>query len=414
MSDRVSLHQLLQNSSIRTLIFTMLIAAFGSGMFLAGSTIFFTKTIGLTPVSFATGLAIASVVALLTSLPVGALADWIGVQRFLVGLHLVRATTFIVLAFVGDAVTFTVFASVQALCQQASIPILQALIGRATDTSTRTTTLALIRSIRNVGFSLGALAAAPLIATDNLWLNRGVMIGTGIAIMVAGTLLVFVRQTPDAPPQHVPSPFAGLRSIRDLRYLGVAGVNGILSLHMSMLSVGFPLWVASRSDVNDSIAPLLLAINTGIVILAQVPFSHGVNDIGSARRAIWLAASVLAASCITLAVAGLFTGTMTLVALIVAILLFTCGEMWHSAGSWEVSFRLAPESARSSYLSVFALGIAAQDTIGPLLFSAVVLPNGGLGWMGLALLFLLGAAGATTLVRKGSEINVGRKAKNGD
>lgn len=401
MNDRVTLLRLLGAPSIRALSFAMLIAAFGSGMYLAGSTIFFIKTVGLSPVALATGLAIASVVGLVMVLPLGSLSDWVRPQRLLIGLHAVRAIAFVALAFTGDAVTFAIVASIQSICQQASTPILQALIGRATDASTRTTTLALVRSIRNVGFALGALAAAPLVATDALWLNRGVLIGTGVAIAVAGVLLLFVKPTAAALAVRGMSPFAGLRSIRDVRYLGVAGFNGILALHMTMLSVGLPLWVASRADISNSVAPLILALNTAVVVLAQVRFARGVNNGRSARRALWLGALALAASCCALAVAGVLTGQIALVVLFFAVLLFTAGEMWHSAGSWEISFLLAPEAARGSYLSVFALGIAAQDAVGPLLFAALILPNGVLGWTGMAVLFLLGAAGATLIARGG-------------
>ena len=291
---------------------------------------------------------------------------------------------------------FTILASIQAASQQGSNPILQALIGQTTDDANRTSVMAMIRSIRNVGFSLGALAAAPLIATTDLWVNRGVMIGTGVAIGVAGMLLYFVKQTRNGIKVRAASPFAGLKSVGDLRYLRLAGFNGILSLHMTMLSVGFPLWIASRADISHSMASVVLAVNTVIVVGAQIWFAKGANSNSGARRALYLGAGALAASCVMMAVAGMVGTNTAIIMLLVAVGIFTAGEMWHSAGSWELSFRLAPEEKRSSYLSVYALGAAAQDAVGPLLFVGLVLPNGELGWLGLAGLFLLAALGATS------------------
>lgn len=397
---RVSpLRKLLKTPNVRILAFAMLIAAFGSGMFLAGSAIFFTKSVGLSPVSFGTGLSIASVVGLCATLPLGTLADWMGPKRLLIILHFVRATAFISLAFVGDAATFTILASIQAASQQGSTPILQALISQTTDDANRTSVMAMIRSIRNVGFSLGALAAAPLIATTDLWANRGVMIGTGAAIGVAGALLLYMRQTRNGIEVRSASPFAGLRSVGDVRYLGLAGFNGILSLHMTMLTVGFPLWVASREDIGNWMASLVLTVNTVMVVGAQIWFARSATSNSGARRVLWLGAGSLAASCIAMAVAGMLSTTTAIIMLFVAVVIFTAGEMWQSAGSWELSFRLAPEKMRSSYLSVYALGIAAQDAVGPLLFVMLILPNGGLGWIGLAGLFFLGALGATSQAR---------------
>lgn len=396
VSNRITVWALLRNPEIRIVTIAMLVSAFGSGMYLAGSAIFFTRTVGFTPVAVATGLSIASFVALLTALPLGSLADWVGMQRFVIGLHLVRGVALVAFAFIGDPVTFAIVASVATACQQASFPILQTLIGQATTQQTRVPTLAMVRAIRNVGLGLGALVAAPMIAIDDLWLNRGVLIGTGVGIGLAGVLLVLLRQ-PEGGAVKAASPFAGLRSIRDLRYLGMAATNGILALHDTMLVLGFPLWIASRSDINDGAASLVLVLNTLVVVCAQVPFSRGVNNGGSARRSLWRGGAALAAACLILAVAEGLSASAAMAALGIAALLFTVGEMWHVAGSWEISWLCAPEDARGSYLAVYALGIPLQEILGPLLFAAVVLPHDELGWIGLAVLFMIAAAATTAL-----------------
>lgn len=393
------------------LVVAMLVSAFGTGMFLAGSAIFFTTSTGLSAIELGTGLAIASILGLLASLPISSIADWAGAKRVLILLYLWRSIWFVVLAFVGGPIGFTVAASAQAAAQQCSTPILQALIGTVTDDKTRTSTMALIRSIRNVGFALGALAAAPLTVSDNLWLNRSILIGTGITLLISGLILLLLPSAIAKGSVPTKNPFAGMRSITDWRYLTMAGANGILALHMTLLAVGLPLWVVSLPDVSDAIAPVIVFMNTVIVVFAQVPFAKGVFDVDSARRVLAFAGAALAACCLVLSVSGFVESAILAGALVLlAGLLLTCGELWHSVGSWELSFSLAPEQSRSSYLTVFSLGVTAQDALGPLIIAGLVIVNGGVGWLGLAAMFVAGALATSSAAKHIAQHRKAREA----
>lgn len=377
------------------LVAAMLVGAFGTGMFLAGSAIFFTTTAGLTEIEFGTGLAVASIVGLVAAVPISSVADWAGPKRVLVIVYLWRSVWFAVLAFTSGPLGFAAAASAQAAAQQCSTPILQALIGTVTQDTTRTRTMALIRSIRNIGFGLGALAAAPLLVADSIWLNRLILIGTGVTLLVAGLVLALLR-VPDKARVTAKNPFAGLGSITDWRYLGMAASNGVLALHMTLLAVGMPLWIVSLPDVTNALAPVIVFANTVLVVVAQIPFSKGVDNPASARRALWLAAASLAACCLTLAVsAGVDRASLAVVVILLAGLLLTFGELWHAVGSWELSFRLAPEQSRSSYLAVFSLGVTTQEALGPLIIGGLVITSGGPGWIALAALFGVGALATT-------------------
>lgn len=383
------------------LMVAMLVGAFGTGMFLAGSTIFFTTAAGLTKIEFGVGLAIASGVGLFAALPVGSVADWAGPKRVLVVVYLWRSVWFVVLAFTTGPVWFTVAASAQAAAQQCSTPILQALIGTVTEDKNRTRTMALIRSIRNVGFGLGALAAAPLTVADSIWLNRLILIGTGATLLVSGLVLTMLRVGSAAARVAARNPFAGLKSITDWRYLGMAVSNGVLALHMTLLAVGLPLWIVALPDVSNAFAAVIVFVNTVIVVVAQVPFSKGVDNPASARRAIWLGSAALAACCLALAVSALAdNATLAAGVVLLAGVLLTCGELWQAVGSWELSFSLAPEASRSSYLGVFSLGVTVQEMLGPLIVGGLVIANGGVGWVSLAALFGIGAFATTTFAKR--------------
>ncbi|GAA4895485.1 hypothetical protein [Streptomonospora salina] len=93
------------------LVAAMLVGTFGTGMFLAGSAIFFTTTGGLTEIEFGTGLAVASVAGLAAAVPISSVADWAGPKRVLVIVYLWRSVWFAVLAFTSGPFGFAAAAS---------------------------------------------------------------------------------------------------------------------------------------------------------------------------------------------------------------------------------------------------------------------------------------------------------------
>src|SRR3954470_9620047 len=89
---RARLHALLpEGRTARVLALASLVDATGTGLFLAGSALFFTRVVGLSVGQVGLGLSIAGIAGFACTLPLGALADRAGRRRSLVGLYLVRA-----------------------------------------------------------------------------------------------------------------------------------------------------------------------------------------------------------------------------------------------------------------------------------------------------------------------------------
>ena len=83
----------------RLFVLLTFVDAIGTGMFMAGAVIFFVRSIGLTNNEVGTGLAIAGLVGLVTSVPMGsAPGDHIGAKRMMVIMQYWRAACFLALA----------------------------------------------------------------------------------------------------------------------------------------------------------------------------------------------------------------------------------------------------------------------------------------------------------------------------
>ena len=149
----------------RALALVTLIDSIGTGLFLAGAAIFFVRAIGLTAAQVGLGLSVGAAVGLLTTVPIGVLGDRLGPRRLLVLVQLWRAACLVALVFVSDVVSFTVVAALMAIAEAATPSLTQAVVAAAVDGGSRVRTMAVLRSTRNVGFSVGALLAGPLIAS---------------------------------------------------------------------------------------------------------------------------------------------------------------------------------------------------------------------------------------------------------
>jgi hypothetical protein len=144
------------------------------------------------------------------------------------------------------------------------------------------------------------------------------------------------------------------------------------------------LWIVHRTPAPPWTVGTLLVLNTVLSVLFQVRASRGAQTVPGAVRLIRRAGVALAASCLVLAVSGTVGGAAAAVAvLVVATMVLTVGELYHLAGSWGVSFGLAPEDRQGQYLGAFAMGTRIYDAAGPALVSGLVLGLGPPGWLAL-------------------------------
>ncbi|MEI7029454.1 MFS transporter [Streptomyces pratensis] len=384
----------------RTFAVISMVNAVGSGLFLAASAVFFVRAVGLTPVEVGAGLAVSGIVGFLTTVPIGALADRFGARRTLIVLQLWRACGFAALCLVHGPVGFTVVSSCLAMAEAATQPMTQAVASATVARTDRTRTMAIIRTVRNVGFSLGALLAAPLLAADSLWAYRSIVLGTAAVFVASALMLTRLRVEGADTIQRKVGPLAALKDFRDWRYLLLTGLNGVLNLHVTILAVGIPLWVISSTSMPAGLLPGLVLINTLMSIALQVPIARAAEREGGASRALLLGGFAMVLCCVALAAAaGPASAWAAAAVLVTACVLLTFGEMWQATGGWELSYSFAPEDRKGIYLSVFSLGGTSQRILGPALITSVVIAAGPAGWLGLAVVFCLAALLVTPVTR---------------
>lgn len=395
MADRTLTGWLPPERAVRRFVAVSFIDAVGTGMFLTGSALFFTHEVGLTVGQVGFGLSLAGVAGLLCSVPVGRLSDRAGALRVLVGLQFWRAACFFAYPFVTDLGWFIVVSCLAGAGEWAAPPVVQSLLGSLVRPASRVRTLSAMTVVRNVGFGLGAGSAAAAIAVGGGAVYRGLVIVDAVSFLLSGALLLRLREPGEVPPAVVEAEVALPPRVRPgVRYLVLAALNGGLALNAVILSVGLPLWIATRTRGPGALIGAMVVLNTVLAVPLQLRLSRGADGLRTAARRQLRAGLALAACCLLVAFTGTTGPVLTVLLVLAATVALTAAEVYQSIGAWGVSYGLSPETGRGYYLSVYGLGATGIMIAGPWLLATAVLPAHGYGWLGLAVL----SAGCGALV----------------
>ncbi|MFJ9058384.1 MFS transporter [Streptomyces sp. NPDC102409] len=372
------------------------IDAVGTGAFLAVSVPFITRSVHLSERNLGFGLGLSAAIALATAIPIGIVADRIGPKKVLIGVSLWRCACFVLYPFVQNLWQFLTVVCLLGLVDKAAAPMEQALVGQAVSTSDRVRVVAVLRSTRNVGFTVGALLGGVGLLIDTRP-GYAVILLLNAASFAALAFLASRLPLLNAPGKELRRRFS-VRVLRDGSFLSFAGINAILTMHMTLLSIGIPLWIVGHTDVSAALISPLVAVNTVLAVLLQVRASRGTEDIPGASRALVRAGISLAACCLLLGAAPGLPVVLAVVVLLLAMIALTGGELWQSAGGWGGSYLLAPTGQEGVYLSVFWLGVAVQQIAAPIAVSLIV-TVGSSGWIALAVVFAAAGFAAPAIGR---------------
>jgi MFS family permease len=364
----------------RTLLGIGLIDSSGTGLYLAGSVVYFVAVLHLGVSQVGLGLSVAGLLGLVCQPVLGWLADRYGPRQVLALLHVWRALSFVVLLLAGSYWQFLVAVAMIGVGQQALSPVYQALVERMVGTEGRLAMMARSRVVYNVGFSLGGLAATAAIGYGTRTGFSMIVLGNAVSCLAAAGMLAAAPAADGQTGSARRSPLR-LHHLRNPRHLAVAGINGALSLHISLLAVGIPLWVTLHTSAPRALVGVLLVVNTVVAVLGQVWASKGSDTLAGSITALQRGGAALVACCLIFsATAKIHQADVAAAVLIVGVIVMTGAELFQSAGGWGASYALAPEEGRAEYLATFNLGTGLQYVVGPLILTAGVINHGTAGW----------------------------------
>ncbi|MEU0088905.1 MFS transporter [Streptomyces sp. NPDC006274] len=366
----------------RRMLWTALVDKTGNGLWAATGALYFTHVTGLTVAEVGILIAVSAGIGVAGAPLAGRLADRMSLNRLLIATQLLRAAAGFCLLTTDHYLLLIAFSAAGSFGDRAS-SVLTKLYAARVAGSERVRYQAVNRTVSNIGFAVGGLAAAAALAVGTTPAYQALLVGNGIAALTAALLIVRCGEAPvparTAGADDTAGPRRPAGPWRDRTYLLYTATEALLLLDDAVFKVGLPLWIVHATDAPHGLAPLLMVLNNVMVVALQIPLARYGATSHAARRLLAPLAGAFAVGALALTLSttgGAWTATVTLT---VAAIALTFAEMLHATASWELSVALAPEHAQGAYLGVHGLANSAQRSLGPLVMTATI-AAGPLGW----------------------------------
>jgi MFS family permease len=378
----------------RDLALQCVLSAFATGSFITGTAVFFTQIVGLTGAQVGLGMSISGVFTLLLSLPLGRLSDHVGAKPLWAVSALVEALLYFAWPMARDMLTFVLLLSLLAAISTAGNTGRNVYRIAVFPREVRVRALAYMRSARNVGYTLGALAGGIALAIGTRSAIMAVPILTGCLLILNAVMVsrlpTIERPAPvahDDEEEAAPAPPAW----RNLGFVTLAVCNGVLNSNQVLLNVVVPLWLVERTDAPHTLLAWLFGTNTVMAVFLQVRASRGSETVNGALRAVRLSGWAFILSCLVIGVTHETVGWVSIVLIWLGHVTITGAELWQSAADWGFQSELSDHRRLGDYQGVWGLGYQAQPIVFPGLFTFLALQWGEPGW---AVIAVIGVAAA--------------------
>ncbi|MEU6013879.1 MFS transporter [Streptomyces sp. NPDC047515] len=375
----------------RIMLLALTLDRTGSGLWAASSVLYLTFVTRLSAEEIGVLLGVAGVAGIAGSPLAGRLAGRFPLRPLLIGCHLLRLVTLVLVLVCGSFEALLPVIAVTYLGDRAA-KTLEMLFATRTAGERRAAYQALSRSASNAGYGLGAGIAAIGLAVGTNDAYRALILGNALSFAVAAALVWRTgeprERTVEVTGAPVGAASAGERSSarragpwRDRGYLTFVLLDIPMNLDDSILGVGLPLWLVNRTSAPHALIPAFLVINTVMVVVLQISVSKRAEGPRRATRAVQLYGAMVFVCCVLLAAATRGGTWMATAALLAAALVVTLAELMRSVSSWELAVLLAPRDARAAYLGVAGMSQSIQKSAGPPLLTGAVMAAGPAGWL---------------------------------
>lgn len=365
-------------------------------------TIFYVREVGLDTAAVGLAFLLENVMRALAAPIAGTLSDRVGRVPLLVTSALAAAVVMPAFLLVRDVPTLLVWSACIGLAQAPFFAVATALLLDLVPPERRQRALALNYSALSVGYTVGVAPAGFLAERSFTALG---LASSALFMLVAAIALVRLRGAPRDAAVHAEAGFAArtVQAFRDGPFLLLASLAFALPLSLGLVSLAVPLFAAEAGAQPSGIGLALAA--SGLLSLLAVPANSALERYGP-FRSLPPAALLVAVSYVALVL-----GAPSLVGFLVAIGIFTLGEIVFAAALPAAVASLAPAGARGAYQGAWSMVIALG--IGSALFVA------GLGrstigwpatWLGFAAVTTVAAVGLALAGRRLTAVAVARAA----
>jgi MFS family permease len=385
--------------SARPFAFALAIDAFGSGLFLPFSLLYFHQVGGLSLTQAGLGLSIAMLMAVPAPLLAGVLIDRSSPKRIMLLTNTARVAGFLGFLFVHDLWALIAVALLVAVSDRLFWVAHPALVAELAGSGGRDRWFGLTTALRCAGLGAGGLLAGLVVSDLGTFGYQTLAIANAFSYALAA-LLISRLHIPSHGETSVAASVSrpgGLEAVlADRAFCGVVAINLMFGVARTVILVGLPVFTVQVLEAPAWLAGALYATYTAMIAFGKTSVVRRLE--GHRRtRALMLAAVLWAMSFLLLAVASSLP-TVVLAGFLFGVTgLYTVAVMLHAGVIDALVVEAAPDRLRARYVGVYHLSWAVANALAPGLFAFLLAWQPILPWVALTLLLLLAAVGVWVL-----------------
>ncbi len=342
-------------------------------------TLYLTVDRKFSPGTAGLALTVYGIAAIIVAPLAGRLSDHFGGLRIIKLSLVLSGVILFIFPFVNGLIGILAITGLWALVNEAFRPPSMAIIGNLVRPDQRKAAFALSRLAINLGMSIGPVIGGFLAMRS----FRSLFYVDGGTALLAGLLIALLpwrfnqeahQQPGDSEPSEgsVDSPVAVGPVLSDspaLRYSSVLKNRRFLYFLVAMIPIemvffqslaAMPLFLVRDLQITEADFGMLLAINTVIIILVEVPLNAAMTD-WPHRHALVLGALLVGTGFGGLVLGGGVLGVAA------TVVVWTFGEMIFLPASAAYVSDIAPPAQSGAYMGLYTMGFSVAFAIGPLL-----------------------------------------------
>jgi MFS family permease len=402
MWRKISLGIVPNDSAQRRLAMVFIVNSLGTGAYTPIALLFLVRVAGWSAVRAGVAFTIAGLVAVLSSMALGLVADRVDSRTLsiaLFGIAGMSVAGLCVLTWVRSYGLLLIILSISASANLGSRPVWGVLIAEVGSTD-RVLLRAQLRSLSNISLAAGAaLAGIGVELGTNLSYNLLVLVNAltffAAAIILYRTPVTTVRVVRPRSVDRLPV-------LRDTRFIAVSAANIVISWQYGVVAIALPLWIVLRSDSPHWMAGGAVTISGLLVVTFQVRASRIVQGSAGVGNALRLAGALFLLACCGFGLTSFTPEIATLLIIGAAVIVQSAGEVLHAAASFEIPYAASPAHAIGQYQGVFETSFGISTVSAPVVLTFFCISWGFAGWVTLGV--LLAACGlAASRILDGSQ-----------
>jgi MFS family permease len=371
----------------RRLAMVFVVNSLGNGAYTPIALLFLVRVADWSVVRAGIAFTIAGLVAVVSSMAMGVVADRIDSRTLSITLFAIAGISvagLCTLTWVRSYGLLLIILSISASANLGSRPVWGVLIAEIGSTD-RVRLRAQLRSLSNISLAAGAALAGLGVELGND-LSYNLLILTNALTFFAAAIILY--RTPVTTKRAVrPESASRLPVLRDTRFIAVSAANIVMSWQYSVVAIALPLWIVLRSNSPHWMAGGAVAINGLFVVAFQVRASRTVQGSSGTGTALRLAGIFFLLACCGFGLTSFTPETATLLVIGTAVMVQSAGEVLHAAASFEIPYAASPAHAIGQYQGVFETSLSISTVSAPAVLTLFCISWGFFGWVTLGALF---------------------------